>query len=292
MRNATITQLNPTLGFNPKSFQILESSDYHARPEIGHSSLVKIMRSPAHYREYVENPVVPTSNMVLGSAFHSYLLEEEIFRNNFAVLPKFDRRTKVGKESAATWEAENANKTGLTTEQMQVISSMASSVEQHLGAASLLAHGLAEMSGFWVDSETGIDCKFRPDFIALDRSTDSITAIVDLKSCTDASLEGFSRSIVNYGYDVQASYYQDGLNAITGQRIPFYFIAVEKEPPYAVAVYKSSDNMIEVGRTKYKAALQLLKWCQDQSSWPAYQPGGMIEEIDLPRWASKFDLDD
>ena len=53
-------------------------------------------------------------------------------------------------------------------------------------------------------------------------------------------------------------------------------------------------EVIEVGRTKYRAALQLLKWCQESGSWPAYQPGGEIELISLPRWAANaeaFELD-
>lgn len=292
MSAAKISQLRPEVRLYQNTLQTIESVEYHKRSEIGHSSLVRIMKSPAHYREYIENPVEPTLNMLLGTAFHAYLLEEEVFRRDFAVMPKFDKRTKAGKENAAIWEAENSGKTGLTAEQKQTIANMASSVKQHLGAASLLCHGLSETSGFWRDNETGVDCKFRPDFLALDRSTNAITGLVDVKTCADASADGFSKAIVNYGYDVQASYYQDGLFELTGYRVPFYFIAVEKEPPYAVAVYRTSDNIMEVGRKKYQAALQLLKWCKANSAWPAYQPNGAIEEIDLPRWASNFSLED
>jgi len=274
-----------------QSLQILESEEYHKHPSVGHSSLVRIMRSPAHYQEYVSNPVEPTPNMVLGTAFHTYLLEEEAFHFRFVVTPKFDRRTKEGKALAEEWEANNSGKICLTAEQIQTISGMASSVKQHLGAARLLDHGLTETSGFWTEKQTGIECKFRPDFLPLDKKGNFITGIVDVKSCVDASSEGFSRAISNMGYDVQASYYQDGLYELTGYRVPFYFMAVEKEPPYAVAVYQACDNMIEVGRKKYQAALQLLRWCKEHSTWPAYQPDGMIEEINLPRWASSFSLE-
>lgn len=288
---ATATQLKSHDRLYQNTLQLIEIDEYHSRPEVGHSSLVRIMRSPAHYREYIENPVEPTSNMVLGTAFHSYLLEEEIFRRNFVVMPKFDKRTKEGKENAAVWEAENSSKTGLTAEQVQTISDMTSSVKRHLGAASLLSYGLSETSGFWTEKQTGIDCKFRPDFLVLDRSTNTITGIVDVKTCIDASADGFSKAIVNLGYDVQAPYYQDGLFELTGYRVPFYFIAVEKEPPYAVAVYRTSDSMMNIGRKKYQAALQLLRWCKESNTWPAYQPNGVIEEIDLPRWASNFSLE-
>jgi len=288
---ATVTKLKPDSGVFHNSLQLISAEEYHKHPAVGHSSLVRIMRSPAHYQEFVTNPVEPTPNMLFGTAFHAYLLEGDAFPMNFAVTPKFDRRTKEGKERSQEWEASNSGKICISAEQMQAITGMASSVNQHLGAVRLLKYGLAESSGFWIDKQTEIHCKFRPDFQTLDEKSKGIIGIVDVKTCIDASAEGFARSISNFGYDVQAAYYTDGLYELTGFHVPFTFIAIEKEPPYAVAVYQASDNMIEVGRKKYQAALQLLKWCQENNSWPAYQPDGEIEEIDLPRWASNFNLE-
>ncbi len=267
----------------------MPADQYHAHSAVGHSGLVRIMRSPAHYREYVTNPPEPTPAMQLGTAFHVALLEPGIFGETFVVAPKFDRRTKDGKAEAEAWEAENAGKTALTAEQMAAIEQMVASVKQHAGASMLLGCGLAEMSAFWIDQETGIECKCRPDFLAM--AGETITGIVDVKTCCDASADGFARAIATLGYDVQAAFYQDVLKALTGRTIPFYFIAVEKEAPYAVAAYKASDDVIEVGRAKYRGALQLLKWCRHRGSWPSYQPNGEIETINLPRWAANFDLE-
>lgn len=267
----------------------IPADQYHAHPAVGHSGLVRIMRSPAHYQEYVTHPPEPTPAMVFGSAFHVAILEPERFGQTFVVAPKFDRRTKEGKAAAEAWEAENAGKTALTAEHMAAIEQMVASVRNHAGAAKLLSDGMAEMSGFWNDQETGIGCKCRPDFLAM--AGETITGIVDVKTCRDASADGFARAIVNFGYDVQAAFYHDGLKALTGRAIPFYFVAVETEPPYAVAAYKASDEVIEVGRAKYRGALQLLKWCRENDRWPAYQPNGEIETITLPRWAANFDLE-
>ena len=272
----------------------MSSKDYHAHPAVGHSGLVRLMRSPAHFRSYLETPPSPTSAMQIGSAFHAFLLEPEKFEQEFAVAPKFDRRTKDGKAASEAWEAENAGKTALSADQMAAIEQMAASVRAHAGAAMMLGRGLAEMSGFWIDQETGIECKVRPDWLVtmeVSGSYDLVTSIVDVKTCTDASLDGFSRSIANLGYDLQAAFYQDGVKALTGRKVPFYFLAVEKDPPYAVAVYQASEEMIEVGRSKYRAALELLKWCRDNDRWPAYQPNGEIETINLPRWATNFNLE-
>lgn len=267
----------------------MPADHYHARPAVGHSALVRIMRSPAHYREYVANPPEPTPAMQLGTAFHTALLEPDRFGESFVMAPKFDRRTKEGKAAAEAWETENAGKMALTAEQMAAIRSMASSVRCHAGADKLLSQGLAEMSGFWIDLESGVECKCRPDFLVMDG--DKVSGIVDVKTCSDAGADGFARAIATLGYDVQAAFYQDGLNALAGRSIPFYFIAVEKEPPYAVATYSAGIDVIEVGRAKYRGALQLLKWCRARDTWPGYQPNGEIEPIKLPRWAANFDLE-
>jgi uncharacterized protein YajQ (UPF0234 family) len=177
----------------------------------------------------------------------------------------------------------------LKPEQMAAIQSMEHMVRCHVGAANKLSNGMAEMSGFWRDPETGIECKVRPDWLAVEG--DEITGIVDVKTCCDASANAFAKAIASMGYDLQAAFYQDGMLAVTGLTLPFYFIAVEKEAPYAVAAYKASGEMIETGRAKYRAALQLLQWCQQNDRWPAYQPNGEIEEINLPRWAN-FQLED
>lgn len=266
------------------------AKQYHDCPAVGHSGLLRMMRSPAHYRAWMETPPEPTPQMVFGSAFHSALLEPENYARDYVLAPKFDRRTKDGKAAAEAWEAANAGKIPLTEDQVLAIGAMVDAVRAHVGAARLLAHGVAEMSGFWIDPDTGIECKCRPDFTSL--AGETIVCIVDVKTTTDASAEGFSRAIASLGYDVQAAFYQDGLKALTGRSIPFYFVAVEKDPPYAVAVYEAAEDVIEVGRRKYRGALQLLKWCRDNDSWPAYQPNGEIEEISLPRWAANFDLED
>ena len=78
----------------------MPADHYHLHPAVGHSGLVRIMRSPAHYREYVAHPPEPTPAMQLGTAFHTALLEPDRFGQSFVVAPKFDRRTKDGKAAA------------------------------------------------------------------------------------------------------------------------------------------------------------------------------------------------
>jgi hypothetical protein len=260
----------------------MPAKQYHADQSIGHSGIIKLLKSPAHLREALDHPSPPTPAMAFGSAVHTHVLEPDRFSEEFAVAEKFDRRTKEGKEAAARFEQENQGKTLITSDDLATLTRVRAAVHAHEGAARLFKQGEAELSAFWTDPLTGISCRCRPDWF-------NGTAVVDLKSCVDASSRGFSRAIANLGYDIQAAFYVDGMKAVTGTELPFLFVAVEKEAPHAVALYRADPEIIEVGRKKYRAALQLLKWCQDSGSWPAYQPGGEIELISLPRWAANAD---
>lgn len=260
----------------------MPATQYHADPSIGHSGIIRLLKSPAHLCEAIDHPPQPTPAMAFGSAVHTYILEPDRFSEEFVVAEKFDRRTKEGKEAAARFEAANQGKTLITAEDLATLTLMRAAVVAHQGAADLLKQGEAELSAFWTDSLTGIPCRCRPDWF-------NGTALVDLKSCVDASSRGFSRAIANYGYDIQAAFYVDGVKRVTGSELPFLFIAMEKDAPHAVAVYQADPEIIEIGRKKVRAALQLLKWCQESGAWPAYQPAGEIEAISLPRWAANAD---
>ena len=63
-------------------------------------------------------------------------------------------------------------------------------------------------------------------------------ALIDLKTAVTAAPQRFSRSLVDYGYALQAAWYQDGYEALTGERLPFVHVVVEKEPPHLVAMYQ------------------------------------------------------
>jgi hypothetical protein len=175
----------------------------------------------------------------------------------------------------------------LSEDQMEAVAKMRFNANLHKSARQALSLGKAELSAFWTDPDTGIKCKCRPDFLMSNGET--LTGILDVKSTLDASSSGFSRSIGKFGYDIQAAFYIDGVKAVTGLELPFFYLAAEKTAPHAVAMYRASDAMVETGRKKYRAALELLQWCRETGQYPAYQPFGDIETIELSKWDSSFD---
>jgi exodeoxyribonuclease VIII len=108
---------------------------------------------------------------------------------------------------------------------------------------------------------------------------------VDFKSTDNASKDAFSKSIANYGYARQAAYYLDLAKDSGLPHTEFVFVAVEKEPPYAVGIYQLDQESIQWGRKKYTDLLSLYIKCRDENHWPGYSQEPQI--ISLPQWAMR-----
>lgn len=258
----------------------MNNAEYHAHPAVSKSHLDQVARSPLHYwsRYVAEERVVfdPTPAMMLGTALHARVLEPELFTAEYALAPAVDRRTKAGKE---TWEQAAAEgKTLLSSLEWEQVTGMAESVQAHPAARKLLARpGQVELSLFWSDVATDIECKCRPDRLTEDGW------VLDLKTTEDASPTGFAKSAANFRYHVQASWYLDGVRQSGIDPKGFIFIAVEKRPPYAVAVYAADADMIAAGGREARRCLDLIAECRSTERWPGY--GDTVQTLSLPKWA-------
>jgi homoserine acetyltransferase len=233
----------------------------------------RLLRSPAHYK----NPTIQDSPaLAFGSLVHEFVLLPNSAEARYRPKANVDGRTKEGK-TVRDWEASLAAQQGIkfiTEADYNAAVNITASVRTHLGASALLAGGVAETAGI-VSDFLGVNCRIKPDY-----RTDRY--IVDLKTCVDGRQDAFCRSVINFGYEVQAAYYLDVAEAIDGKKRKFYWVAVEKDAPYAVAVYEASEAMIERGRTQYLKAIELYKECAAMDLWPAYSQ--QIQQLDLPGW--------
>ena len=127
---------------------------------------------------------------------------------------------------------------------------------------------------FWTDPETGLLCKCRLDAVKPD-------TVVDIKTTLDASTKAFARDAYNYGYHVQAAHYLQGVEATTGHHPKWYFLVIEKKPPYCIHIFPASAKFIEQGTFERAQLMEELKRCSDADAWPSYK----TEELMLPAWA-------
>jgi hypothetical protein len=273
----------------PGVYEGISNDDYHEGDGIS-SSQAKVMalKTPAHYHyEYVDQEREREVRdkwgaLAVGSLFHSLLLEPEKSLDEFLFVDKIERRSKIGKENfaVALEEATNTKRNIITNEEHENVKKMVEAARDQPLFRSLFSGGVAEVSCYWIDEDTGILCKCRPDYLHPDN------IIVDLKSCQDASTEGAGKSSYNFGYYISAAFYLDGVAAATGRPTEsFIFAFMEKAAPYCCAPYVITPEDIALGRMLYKLALAKIKMCTESDRWPGYTTS--VTELEIPAWARK-----
>lgn len=262
----------------------MTNKEYRAADGISRSDLFKISKSPLHFRYEMDNPSEPTPAIIFGQMFHKLCLEPDTFDNEFCVCPDVDRRTKEGKAVYAALKAEAAGKTIILRDDYERAAGMVKSVN-NCNFAKLLLSQEHEKSFFWTDDLTGEKCKCRPDAMF---KSEGVKVIVDMKSCESADTNSFMRDVVKYGYDMQAAMYREGVKANTGDDWEFVFIAVEKNPPYAVNVLQADDLIILRGTDLFREMIGIYHECKQTGNWYGYNGfSGIINNLSLPAWLAK-----
>ena len=261
----------------------LKNSAYHCGEGLSSSGLKELIKSPAHFKHWIENPIEQTPQMALGSLVHAMILEPNKADEEFAC-GKFNVRR--GKEFDACVAA-NPGKTILSEEQFNEANRIREAFlrERDLNPdLQALTEGMKEKSFFWEDKTTGVQCKVRPDCLT------AHGVISDLKTTSDASFDAFQKQMVDLKYFVSGAFYLEGVGEAIAQgnldiRIPdrFSFVCLETKAPYAIKIYHLDSKAIEIGQTLVRLALSRFAESVATDEWPGYDRTPVT--MDLPSWA-------
>lgn len=262
----------------------MTNAEYHARAEISKSDLDLLAKSPylLKLKKDGKYQSEATASQILGSAVHKLVLERNDFINEFAIEPICDKRTKDGKAEFEKFQSENIGKTILKADIYETAKIISDSVLNMQGTANFLKDGKAEQSYF--SEIDGVKVKCRPDFY-----NENLGLIIDLKTTSDASPNGFMKSIANFNYHIQTAFYSDILRSLGKKVNNFLFIAVETKEPYLVGFYELDLAAVDKGREKYKELLSLWKWCVENNNYFQYgdfKDGKLnpVKKLNLPTW--------
>lgn len=264
--------------------------EYHGNQLfVSSSQLRKIVRSPAAFRAALTAPPKDSDAMRFGRLCHDVLLLGEKQLEKYVIMPDLSAyghyNSNNYKAAKAEWMQANATNTIVTRSELEKMKGVIESVNNHPDAVLLLKNGTPEISGYYVDSETNIRCRIRPDFI-----NEKTHSIIDFKTTVDCSPREFVRSVWQYRYDFQLAMYGAGYEAINGRAPEYYvFIAAEQTPPYECAVYVCDTQMIATGRAHYHVALAKLRRAIDTDEWPQAQLSA--QTLSLPAWANGVDYE-
>lgn len=257
----------------------INNNEYHNSNGFSRSQLLSLDKSPYHFwYEHLSGKASikePTEAMIMGSAIHTLILQPELFHNEYAILPKIDRRTTSGKEQYEQFTLEVGNKTILTQEQFSKINCIEQSIRQHDIVDTLLKNALYEQSIFWTDKDTGLQFKVRPDAW-------SHKMVVDLKTSDDVNRYRFAGSAYKLGYYLQAAMIWQACNSIDKPFDVFTILAIEKKEPYAPAVFIINKEAIDFGLDQFQNYKEQLKQALDYNQWESYP----VCELEVPKYAT------
>ena len=251
----------------------LDELVYHRLPGLSSTGAKRILRSPAHYKWEQENRTEKAA-FDLGHVVHGLVLGTGL---DVAVIDADDWRSKAAKDERDSAYAAGA--APLLRKDYERAERIARRVQEHPVAGRLFTGGAAEVSAFWTDERTGVDCRGRFDYLR----TTGRPIVVDLKTTSDANPAAFGRTALTFGYDVQRAFYGDGYEAITGEQPAFLHVLVETEQPHAVSVVQLDDDALYIGRLKARRALEVYRDCTEAGVWPDYPTE--IHPVSLPGWA-------
>lgn len=268
---------NDGKGFAVKN---IPNQEYHDGPGLSSTDIKALINGTvSSWLHGKANRKPPTPALRLGIAIHTMVLEKDQFWERYCLeehAPKApSRSTKEGKAAWNEWVEYSGWADDLTSDQWKakwlkwkhpefkkeiidyedvlICEGIARSVESHPMVSQMFAEGESELTLYWIDKETGILCKCRPD-----RTNQTFPCIPDLKSTMDAVLDSFEQDITAHDYHVSAYWYLWGAKEVFGFDFQnFVYIPCEKVEPFNVTFYTADEGSLSVGEGLCRAGLAI-----------------------------------
>lgn len=263
----------------PGLYPDLDEQTYRAQHEwLSVSSAKKLLppSCPAKYRATV-GVEEHKPQFDIGKAFHTAVLGD----GGEIVSAPFDSwRSKEARDMRDA--AYEAGAIPLLAAEVETVLEMAAAVKAHDVAPLLFQGGASEVSAFWVDETTGVQCKARFDYLP-DKQPDRRLIVPDLKSAVSADPREFSRAAARYGYVMQQIHYSNAIRHLGIDNDPaFLFVVVEKEPPHLVNVGQFVNDVdTKLTAVALDKALRLYRDCLAADHWPGWSG---VTDLSLPTW--------
>lgn len=254
----------------------LTKEEFISLPALSYSGMKLLEKSPYHYknREYKD----PTPALIFGRHFHRFTLEPEKFNSSVAVYSHPYKRGGVWTE----FLERHSGKEVISQDDFHKLNMMRYSIVSSRTASALLKDRFPkEQRLVWVDKKHGVMCKG-----IIDIDLPYFDTLAEIKTCLNASKDQITKDIYNYKYHWQALWYLNGKN--TSQKEVFYrnfiWVFVEKNYPYAVAIYRADQHMLDTARKEVEPLVKTYKQCLETNHWYSYPD--YIQDISLPHWVN------
>jgi hypothetical protein len=273
----------------------LTNSEYRAYQAVSQSDLKMAARNPQlYYETYLIEPahrrrprLATSPEQQFGIAVEEFL-RTSAMPEDLVVIPP-DVLNAQGHRRGSAWTAFVAEHEGkqLVTQkefdqQMGGIMDAAANVRAHKVAELLLNSVSAKWHQrfVWLCEDTMLPMKAELDIL-----DDGLGVVCDVKTAADTDADSFARSVLTFGYDIQAAHYLEAAElAYPTREWTFAWVVIKNKPPYDVEVYDASDELLKHGETRLMAARENYRRCVDSGTWKSATHGISVN-LDLPAWA-------
>lgn len=272
MENFNTEQLTDGIHFN------IPFDTYVKWDALSNSKLSLFAKSPLHFKRLSNYSDSKTDSQIFGTAVHTAIFEPERFRREYIVKPEdINRRTKEGKEAYSMLVDQHGEDKILSSDDYQHIMGMQDSARSHPIAGQMLKEITAnEVSLLWTRGNT----QFKGRIDAIGKGI-----LIDLKTTQSAESRKFQSSFFKYGYHRQAAFYLQGAKRLKLVTNGIVFIAIEKTPPYALALFQPSHGVITAAAAELESLILQYHQCKSSNQWPGYPE--MIQDVSMPDWMTE-----
>lgn len=187
-----------------KLFNNKIQGDYYECNYLNFSKLKELFNSSLEAKlSTFKSRVTDTSSMALGRAFHTYILEPDVFKKEYFIYPKLNLRTKEGKETKLRIESENKDRILISKDDFNKMFHMKHSLNKNAFFQTLLNHKdtLKEFAICGVINGVKVKCK-------IDLINPTLGFIGDLKTTMKADFKSINSTIYNSKYHLQLYFYK------------------------------------------------------------------------------------
>lgn len=259
----------------------LSNEQYHKSDGISKSTLDLIHEAPALVEWSKKAPVDLTAKAAVdfGNIFDCRICEPERFKAEYAVEPKVNKSTNVGKAAIAEFYEANKGKEIISADDALKAEMMFESAMAYPTFRKLYDKmESSQLSIYAKDSYYGVKTKCRVDIPVF---LDGDIYFIDIKTIDD--IESVPKNIYNYRYHVQDAHYtRVGLDHYGISPI-FLFLFVSKKRSagrYPVRFMSLSADARQKGLEVRNKDIETYMRCFESGIWNG------IQIVDLPKWAA------
>ena len=267
--------------------EYITQEEYRVREGVSSSILKKLLISDAHLQYVKDNGWQKTEATTLGDAIHAYFLEPERFDgmyteekevykkayNGFAAgdakLDDYGRPIIMLKHSTDS-------KMDIKGEQYRKFQYMVSAIKE-CPEAMIMLNNRENVEASFFDTYKDTTIKVRCDFMY--RDIEGRLWIVDIKTVggtkeRPSDAKHFSRTMFEFGYDLQAYMYYEVIKKYIPEVYGFKFLCVDAKCPSGVKIYDivpSESEWHELGGYRFKLAMDRYKKFRSRDIHPVYE---------------------